>query len=138
MQNWSSKRLAYYIIDVINSLDIDSDTKRSLFDITCEGFRNSELEAVVHRVSLRMNPTDRPGFIADCYSLAEAKFEMQPEIAAALIAGVATLITTGVSYSMKKDILQQCRDNMAFESGGGVWSTTSSQKMAGILFDMIK
>lgn len=133
----SSKRIAYWIADQIFASTIcDADEKKALYELLCSSM--NDLQPVVHQVSLNMEYDTAESFVKSYYQMVEHdKKELEPEVLAALIAGGASLITAGVTYSCKQDILRQCRSNMYFESSGGVWSTTSSQKFAGMLPNML-
>lgn len=134
----SSKKLAYYIANVIREQTICTpEERKELYALLCNSLNN--LESVAHIVTRYMEPQPAEIFISTYYHMFESsKTKLEPEVIAALIAGGASLVTAAITYSSKQDILRQCRSNMYFETSGGVWSTTSSQKFAGILPDMLK
>lgn len=132
-----SKRIAYWIADQIFASTIcDTNEKKALCDLLCDSL--DDLQAVVHQVSLYMEYDTAEAFTNSYYQMvANEEKTLEPEVVASIIAGVVSLVTAGITYSCKQDVLRQCRSNMYFESSGGVWSTTSSQKFAGMLPNML-
>lgn len=129
------KRVAYWIADSIRDLRITSEEKSELYNLLCHSPNN--LTAVAHKVARYIDSAERADFLNAYYASLPKKEKLQPEVVAAIIGGIVSLGTCAVTYTCKQDILRQCRSNMAFETGGGVWSTTSSQKFASMLPTML-
>lgn len=131
------KRVAYFLIDTVNSLPATTD-KLKLKGLVCDGFANRDMDSVAHTIASYMPDEDHKKFLDTYYKMTSKGNELSPEVEAALIGAVATIGTSAFGYFAKVQILKQCQRNMAFETGGGVWSTTSSQKIASMLHDMLK
>lgn len=132
------KRLAYFLIDTVRELPVDEEAKMKLRGIVCDGFASRDLDHAAHRIAFYMTPDVRKDFINSYYNMSSKTKDLKPEVEAALIAGVVSLGTAGIGYLTKAQLLKQCQRNMMFETGGGVWSTTSSQKIAGLMTDLLR
>lgn len=132
------KRVAYFLIDTVNELPLLDVDKVKLKGLVCDGFASRDMDPVAYKIGSKMKPEERERFLKTYAKMADKDDELSPEVQAALIGSVATIGTAAFGYFAKLQILKQCQKNMAFETGGGVWSTTSSQKIASMLHDMLK